>query len=71
MKKHIEEKKKINPVEVLLTTNVDKERNRAAKMLVDRCFERAFGKEFLDNNENEEVEEKDYVYHFSHDDPKG
>ncbi len=41
-------------------------------MLVDRCFEKAFGKNFLkDEALQQEEEDKDYVYHFPLEEPKG
>merc|ERR1712110_298987 len=49
--KQTEEKEqvKINEYEVLLSTDDPKERDKAAKILVQKCFERAFGKEFLED----------------------
>ena len=57
--------------EILLETDNEKERSKAAKILVNKCFERAFGKEFLDDIKNEENGEvKKHKYNFNKDDQR-
>ena len=66
------EQVKINEYEVLLSTDDPKERDKAAKILVQKCFERAFGKEFLEDIKNEEMGEvKAHKYNFDKNEPDG